>query len=177
MPAPDWTPFFNFLDSRWPTSTKNPHALHQLVGEWHHTQHHTGFGLLAKLGGTNYNGYSEDWILEKVSSGDVYGMDVIAGMGGPNPTVQRGVPNPEPNPQNWRVPPVPPVTPPPSGDLAALEARVKVLEDKVAKLEADAQKKVALKSVHGKYVCAEPDGNVVADRTGRGSWEEFTVER
>jgi hypothetical protein len=36
--------------------------------------------------------------------------------------------------------------------------------------------KIALKSVHGKYLVAEQDGTVNANRVNRKSWETFTVE-
>eukprot|EP01116_Phalansterium_solitarium_P014002 TRINITY_DN3148_c0_g1_i4.p1 TRINITY_DN3148_c0_g1~~TRINITY_DN3148_c0_g1_i4.p1 ORF type:complete len:418 (-),score=50.27 TRINITY_DN3148_c0_g1_i4:258-1511(-) len=35
--------------------------------------------------------------------------------------------------------------------------------------------KLALRSVHGKYVCAEPDGPVVCDRHELGPWKTFEV--
>lgn len=33
----------------------------------------------------------------------------------------------------------------------------------------------AFKSAHGRYVCAEDNGKLVADRDNLGSWEKFTV--
>jgi hypothetical protein len=35
---------------------------------------------------------------------------------------------------------------------------------------------VCFESAHGKYLCAEPDGKVIADRRWDDSWEHFTVE-
>jgi hypothetical protein len=62
-------------------------------------------------------------------------------------------------------------------DLSGLIRRIDEQDVKIAKLEQALRKKVALKSAHGRYVCAEPSGLVVADREVRGGWEEFEVER
>ena len=35
---------------------------------------------------------------------------------------------------------------------------------------------IALKSCHGKYLCAEADGKVVANRDACKEWETFTLE-
>ena len=36
--------------------------------------------------------------------------------------------------------------------------------------------RVALKSAHGKYVCVEPSGRVIADRDAAGPWETLDLE-
>jgi len=36
--------------------------------------------------------------------------------------------------------------------------------------------KISLLSVHGKYVCAEDNGNAVANRPSPGPWEQLTIE-
>jgi hypothetical protein len=154
--VPDWAPFFDFLSLRWGGSTKNPEALHRIVGEWHHQQGHTGFGLLHKPGGQNHNGFSEDWILEKLPDGRVFGMDVIGGMGGPNPTVNRGTPTPEPNPQNWREPPkpsgpvptpvpvpVPTPTPTPQPPAVDLKPLYDKIDDLKAMLDEETRRRIA----------------------------------
>ena len=35
---------------------------------------------------------------------------------------------------------------------------------------------VCIESAHGRFLCAEPDGKVVADRRWDDSWEHFRVE-
>ena len=37
------------------------------------------------------------------------------------------------------------------------------------------ESKVHLKSYHGRYLCAEPSGAVVADRTSIAEWETWTM--
>lgn len=36
---------------------------------------------------------------------------------------------------------------------------------------------VCFESSYGKYLCVEPDGKVVADRSWDNSWEQFRLER
>lgn len=152
---PNWTAFFDYLSSRW-SGAKDPALLHQIVGEWHHTHGHKGFGLLHKPGGQNHNGFSEDWILEKLPDGRVFGMDVIGGMGGPNPTVNRGTPTPEPNPQNWREPPkpsgpvptpvpvpVPTPTPTPQPPAVDLKPLYDKIDDLKAMLDEETRRRIA----------------------------------
>jgi len=79
------------------------------------------------------------------------------------------------------IPPVPPLPPPPNGDLAKLQREFDVFKQdtlvRFAKLEQQARKRIALKSAHDRYVAAEPDGRLVADRHQVGAWELFDVER
>jgi hypothetical protein len=146
--TPDWSAFYAFLRSKWNDTAKDAAALHRLVGEWHHVHNHKGFGLLHKAGGANHNGFSEDWILEKLADGSVWGTDTVVGMGGPNPTISGGAPTPEPNPQNWREPPMPtggddgdpgdetdpPPPPPPTPDLESLKREMVELRSHIAAL-------------------------------------------
>ena len=67
--------------------------------------------------------------------------------------------------------------------LAPVLDELKALRAKVAELEARTHaeppklpKHVGLKSAHGLYMAAEPNGRVIADRGARGSWETFTIE-
>ena len=66
---------------------------------------------------------------------------------------------------------------PPSSDLAkqmaALSARMQKLEQQPAPAF---PQRIALKTAHGRYVVAEPDGSLAADRDEAGAWETFTVE-
>lgn len=183
MSVPDWTSFFEYLDVRWPPSEQTPDALHRIVGEWNYKHGHGGFGLLYKSGGQRHNDRSEDWILERLSDGRVFGMDVIVGMGGTTPTVNRGTPMPEPHPDKWRAPPVPngpkppPLPPPDSDKLSPPTGDLSSVLKRIAALEAENRKPIALKSAHGRYVSIESDGRVIADRERKGSWEWLTVER
>ena len=65
-------------------------------------------------------------------------------------------------------------TPPPSDlakQLAALAARVAQLEQRPT-----FPTRIALKTAHGLYVVAEPDGSLAADRDEAGAWETFVIE-
>jgi hypothetical protein len=145
--TPDWSAFYAFLRSKWNDTAKDPAALHRLVGEWHHVHNHTGFGLLHKAGGANHNGFSEDWILERLADGSVWGEDAVVGMGGPDPTISGNAPTPEPHPENWRLPPIPtggddgdpgdetdPPPIPPAPDLASLTREMVELRSHIAAL-------------------------------------------
>ncbi len=70
------------------------------------------------------------------------------------------------NPQNPQTPP--------SADLVALvldlRKRVAALEDRPF------PQRIALKTAHGMYVVAEPNGSLAADRSEAGAWETLTVE-
>jgi hypothetical protein len=144
---PNWSAFYDFLRSKWDSTSKDPAALHRLVGQWHHTHGHTGFGLLHKAGGANHNGFSEDWILERLADGSVWGEDAVVGMGGPDPTISGNAPTPEPHPENWRLPPIPtggddgdpgdetdPPPIPPAPDLASLTREMVELRSHIAAL-------------------------------------------
>lgn len=144
--------------------------------------HPGGWGLLTKSPGeTQHDGYAVDAI--------IYGqtqqvVDIIGGAEGPNP--QPGwleVPKRDNN--NWAkpikvegTPPPPPVDPPASGVQAQIDALVKciaVLESRPTGGSVNG-KRLAFKSAHGRYVCIEPDGRVIADRSEVGGWEVVTVE-
>ncbi|KAJ4456317.1 hypothetical protein PAPYR_8497 [Paratrimastix pyriformis] len=43
------------------------------------------------------------------------------------------------------------------------------------RVERKAENKVALRASHGKYVCAEPEGRVIANRDAAGGWETFEM--
>ncbi len=161
--TPDWGPFFDYLERRW--TERNVAAcaslgdsqiaecqaehVHQMVGEWHHTLGHTGFGLLWKPGGSNHHSHSEDWLLEKLADGSVWGMDAVGALGAPHAHIARGTPGREPNPGNWRIPPVPnsapPPPPPPPDHTAALKARIALLEGEIVTARADGDRRVAEK--------------------------------
>lgn len=62
----------------------------------------------------------------------------------------------------------------------ALQAEVEVLKTSVAALQnhpaAAFPARIALRTAHGKYVVAEPDQSIKANRDAAGSWETFDVE-
>jgi hypothetical protein len=78
--------------------------------------------------------------------------------------------------------PQPPPLPPPSGDssLDALRAEVAVLRAAVEALKNTPWSgKIALRSAHGTYVCADAgyaENPLMANRERRQSWETFDVE-
>lgn len=141
---PNWKPFYDFLEPRWNAApARTPAELHALVGVWHHIFGHTTFGLFDRGGGR----LSEDWIVEKQPDGSMVGQDVIVSMGLPTSTVSRLAPRHEPNPQNWRVPPVPvgdggAIPPPPPQDspvdLEPLRAELRELRKLSRAIEAEA---------------------------------------
>jgi hypothetical protein len=63
-----------------------------------------------------------------------------------------------------------------------LDMKYRELEAKVAELQQNGggtgtfPTKVALRTDHGRYVSAQSDGTLVADRENAGGWETFTVE-
>jgi len=65
-------------------------------------------------------------------------------------------------------------------ELNAVTATVKALEQKVAEVDsrpvAPFPNRIALRSDHGKFVAAEPDGTLIATRDSAGPWETFSVE-
>jgi hypothetical protein len=134
---------------------------------------------------------NENILLLKVGS-KVYWQDVIIGCGGPRPQLNLSagdefkegdgkfllppkhlagsVPVDPPKP-----PPVDPTKPDP------MQAQLDALAKRIAALEAKPSggidgKRIALKTAHGTYVCAEDNGTVIANRTSVGGWETFTVD-
>jgi hypothetical protein len=86
----------------------------------------------------------------------------------------------------WRAPNAPtsggtiPPTPPTSDleqRLAIAENQIAALTAQVRALEAQAAQPIGLLSHHGKFLVAEKDGTVKADRAGMGPWETWTVTR
>lgn len=65
-------------------------------------------------------------------------------------------------------------------ELASLRRRVQVLEEQPAPEPGQPAPSlptaIALKSAHGKYLVAEPDGRVFANRDGVGAWETWNIE-
>lgn len=163
------------------------------------------YRIYDKPGGTEYHFQGDNG--EDISvAEDIIGIllprnmrawkDVGGGFGGPDPTLNLGdfevepnsddryivppkslmegpapVPQPVPSPT-----PTPGPTPPPSDiaqQLAALSARVSKLEQQPP---AAFPQRIALKSDHGKYGSVQPDGSIVFDRDSSGPWETVTVE-
>jgi hypothetical protein len=62
--------------------------------------------------------------------------------------------------------------------IAPLQAEIAALKTKLEQTwpASGAIVRVALKSAHGKYVCVEPNGRMIADRDGVGAWETLDVE-
>lgn len=160
---------------------------------------HLGIGLVrAKVGSeNNVDGFTTDIVA--LPSGDHWDVQVDGHNGAALPRWAK-----EENPENnipirerW-VPavdpggvtpaPVPdPITPKPdpsandvdlraliSEAIAPLTAEIARLRDEVSRQKAASQ--VSLKSTHGKYLSASPDGTLTADRDAPGPWETFDVE-
>jgi hypothetical protein len=157
------------------------------------------FGVYPKSSGTRYvpfqdkpnEGYAEDIVQIKDGAGVMFYKDIGIGFGGKTPSVQWGEfsrsSDADQHPGAYLPPPKltagqPPVEPPvepPTGctcqaELAALEKRIAALEAKPS--GGIDGKRIALKSAHGLYVCAEDNGAVIANRPTAGGWETFTVD-
>jgi hypothetical protein len=181
------------------------HGLFQALAEWAHgipgrdePLQRSAYRLYDKPGGTEFH-FTGDLGEDVSVSEDVIGIllarglrawkDVGGGFGGPEPRLNWGEFQVEPNtderyivpprsllgaepaPQPIPVPqPGPTPQPPPSSQL---EQRVRELERIVAGMQ---HRRIALKSEHGKYVAIEPDGRVVADRDAVGAWEVISIE-
>lgn len=154
-----------------------------------------GVGLVkAKQGSANnVEGFTSDIVaLANGVHWDVL-VDGHDGAAFPNWAMEENPANYPPIAARW-VPPISPGgTPAPDPDPANLKALIaKEVARAVAPLQAEiaalktmmeqtwpasgTMVRVALKSTHGKYVSAEPDGRLIADRHDVGAWETLEVE-
>lgn len=135
------------------------------------------WGMLTKTPGeAQYQGFAVDALIYRTTQQVI---DILAGAEGPSPSpAWQEVP--KRNINHWAAPPESETTTPdpkPTPDLSALIRRIDQQDVEIAKLQQQARKRIALKSAHGRYVCIEPDGRVIADRERVGGWELLEVER
>jgi hypothetical protein len=110
----------------------------------------------------------------------VDGVNHLAVESKPTPVPEPTLPNP-----GSTLLDLGPVLAPLKAEIATLKVRLNDATSRIQQLEAELDqpraevklpRKVALKTVHGKYVCAEPDGRIVGDRDVRLSFEAFDFE-
>ena len=150
----------------------------------------TGWGVNIKNGGTNCpqpgqppRMIAHD-ILHHQPSNMIFDCLIAAG-GAATPTQAEGsvmtisdrpwAPANQPT-SGGTIPPTPP-TSDLEQRLALCENQIGVLAAQVRMLEAQAAQPVGLLSHHGKFLVAEKDGTVKADRAGMGPWETWIVQR